>query len=416
VPVRSVDDNTRLDIAADLRFEFSEYLSLDLRAYLSDYRKRNNTTMIEYADFAFPSEEASAIDGLKANVEIESVEALINWSVNEAHLLTVGGELRREVREATAFSQSTGLATREVAYQALFLQDEWAVTDTLDVTLGARYDGYNQDEYVDSQGNQRQDAADSEVTWRIGAVQRFSDAFSLRANYAQGYRVPDIRELFIQKRTPMGYQLGAQAIEPLYNKQAQDLAPETVDSYELALSGSAGRIGYETVVFYNDVQNLIQQVAVDATGNGSDDYLTFMNVSNATTYGLETNLGYTISDAASITLAWTELRTENEETGEDLEFNPERVVALRVDWQVLSRLALGISVNYTGKQYYVADEQEQTAPDYALINLNLGYTLDPESRWQLYAGANNIFDQEVDKRLGSNPGPFLFIGLRGTFE
>jgi outer membrane receptor for ferrienterochelin and colicins len=416
VPVRSVDDNTRLDIAADLRFEFSEYLSLDLRAYLSDYRKRNNTTMIEYADFAFPSEEASAIDGLKANVEIESVEALINWSVNEAHLLTVGGELRREVREATAFSQSTGLATREVAYQALFLQDEWAVTDTLDVTLGARYDGYNQDEYVDSRGNQRQDAADSEVTWRIGAVQRFSDAFSLRANYAQGYRVPDIRELFIQKRTPMGYQLGAQAIEPLYNKQAQDLAPETVDSYELALSGSAGRFGYETVVFYNDVQNLIQQVAVDATGNGSDDYLTFMNVSNATTYGLETNLGYTISDAASITLAWTELRTENEETGEDLEFNPERVVALRMDWQVLSRLALGISVNYTGKQYYVADEQEQTAPDYALINLNLGYTLDPESRWQLYAGANNIFDQEVDKRLGSNPGPFLFIGLRGTFE
>lgn len=415
VPVRSVDDNTRLDIATDLRFDFSQRLSLDLRVYRSDYRKRNVTTMTQYADFAFPSEAASAIDGLKANVGIESVEALVNWSVNDAHLLTMGGELRREQRDATAFSQSTDLATREVGYQALFLQDEWAVTDSLDVTLGARHDGYDQDEYVDSHGHQRRDSTDSEVTWRIGAVQRFNDAFSLRANYAQGYRVPDIRELFIQKRTPMGYQLGAQAIEPLYNKQAQDLAPETADSFELAARGTWHRFNYETALFYNSIQNLIQQVAVDATGNGRDDYLTFMNVSNATTYGLEAHLGYAMSDTASLTLAWTELRTENEETGKDLEFNPERVLALRTDWQALPRLALGATVNYTGEQYYVAGDREQTAADYTLVNLNVAYALGAELRWQLYAGANNIFDQKVDKRIGSNPGPFLFLGLRGSF-
>lgn len=412
VPVHSKDDNRRFDIAADLRFEASEDLSLDLRAYRSDYRKRNLTTMTEYADFAYPSEEASAIDGLKANVEIKSLETLVNWSVNDAHLLTIGGELRNEEREATAFSQSTDFATREVEYKALFVQDQWTVTDNLDVTWGARYDGYDQDNYIDSLGNERPDSSDSEVTWRLGAVQRFSDAFSLRANYAQGYRVPDIRELFIQKRTPMGYQLGAHAIEPLYNKQAQDLHAETADTYELAVRGFVDRFSYETTLFYNDIKNLIQQVAVDATGDGRDDYITFMNVSNATTYGLEASLGYALSDAANLSVAWTELRTENEETGTDLEFNPDRVIALRMDWQALPRLGLAASVTYTGEQYYVAGGQEQTASDHTLVNLNISYTLGADSRWQVYAGANNLFDQKVDKRLGSDPGTFLFLGLR----
>lgn len=415
VPVRSRDDNTRLDVAADLHVDFSGDLGLNLRAYRSDYRKRNTTTMTEYADFAYDSEEASAITGLKANVEIESVEALLNWAVNHSHLLTLGGDLRSEEREATAFSQSSDLATREVRYQALFLQDEWAVSDALDVTWDARYDGYDQDKYVDSLGNERQDNSDSEVTWRIGAINRFSDAFSLRGNYAQGYRVPDIRELFIQKRTPMGYQLGAQAIEPLYNKEAQDLAPETADSYELAAKGLLGLLSYETALFYNDIQDLIQEVAVDATGDKRDDYITFMNVSNATTYGLETSLEYALSDTASLGLAWTELRTENEETGRDLQFNPERVIALRLDWQALPRLSLGASVTHTGQQYYLADDREQTADDYTLVNLNLDYTLGAEARWHLYAGANNVFNEEVDKYIGSNPGPFLFLGLRGSF-
>lgn len=415
VPVRSKDDNTRLDIATDLRFEFSKDLTLNLRAYRSDYRKRNITTMIEYADFAFPNEKASAIDGLKANVEIQSLELLMNWRVNNSHFLTFGGEQRDEEREATAFSQSTDLATRKVGYQAFFLQDEWALSETLDVTLGARYDGYDQDKYIDSQGNKREDNSDSEVTWRIGAINRFSDAFNLRANYAQGYRVPDIRELFIQKRTPMGYQLGAQAIEPLYNKAAQNLVPETADTYELAARGILNSFNYEVTLFYNDIEDLIQQVAVDANNDGNDDYFTFMNISNAKTYGVESNLGYAISTNTKLSLAWTELRTKNNATGKKLEFNPNRIAALRLDWQALARLNLGLSVTYTGEQHYQANNQEQTTDNYTLVNLNLGYTMDTQKHWQLYAGVNNIFDEEVDKRIGSNPGPSMFLGLRANF-
>jgi outer membrane receptor for ferrienterochelin and colicins len=415
VPVRSQDDNTRLDLASDLRFDFSKDLTFNLRAYSSDYRKRNVTTMTEYADFAFSSEEASAIDGLKANVKIESLEALATWQANGSHFLTLGGEQRKEEREATAFSQSTDLETRKVAYQALFLQDEWALSESLDVTLGARYDIYDQDKYIDSQGNKREDSSDSELTGRVGVIKRFSDAFSLRANYAQGYRVPDIRELFIQKRTPMGYQLGAQAVEPLYNKAAQDLAPETADTFELAARGALAALNYEVTLFYNDIEDLIQQVAVDSNADGSDDYFTFMNVSSARTYGLESTLDYAVSDNSKLSFAWTELRTKNEESGKELEFNPERVVALRLDWLALARLNMGFSVTYTGEQYYEANDQEQTAEDYTLANLNLAYAMDDEKHWQLYAGLNNIFDEEVDKRLGSNPGPTMFVGLRGNF-
>jgi outer membrane receptor for ferrienterochelin and colicins len=415
VPVRSTDDNERLDLSADAVLNVSDDLVINFNLYNSYYEKRNTTTMTEFADFGYPSEEKSAASGMSANVDITSFETYATWALNDAHLLTIGGELRDEEREATVFSQGPGFDTRSVSYKALYAQDEWDLTDTLNVTLGGRFDEYNQDSYIDSLGNNRDDNKDSEATYRIGMVKNISDMVNLRASFAQGYRVPDIRELFIQKQTPAGLQLGSQAVFPDFNKTEHQLEPEATDSFEVGVSGKKDRLNYEVVVFFNDITNRIQQVSVDANADQKDDYFTFQNVSDAETKGLETTLGYQLTDALDMTFFWTELETENKDNGKQLEFNPERTLSTQFDWAASERLHLGVNAVYTGEQSYVQNGEDKTAADYTLVNVNGSYGFGKDNRFEVFSGIDNLFDESVETRLGSNVGTFVFAGLRAEF-
>lgn len=415
VPVRSKDNNERLDISADVKFEVNDDLTINTRLYRSDYEKRNSTTMLEYQDFGYPSEDKSSSSGMNANVKITSLETNATWAVNDKHLITTGAEIRDENREGTVFSQSNDYGTRSVDYKAIYIQDEWDIKDDLSITLGGRYDDYHQDSYVDGLGNQRDDKTDSKGTYRIGLVKNFNKAFNLRLNAAQGYRVPDIRELFIQKQTPAGIQLGAQTVDASLNKEEYDLKPETVNSFEVGLSGRKGKANYEFVLFHNDIDDRIQQISVDANNDGTDDYFTFENINSATTTGIESRLGFQFNNKLRTDFSWTELDTENKETGKSLEFNPERTIAANINWKASERLNLGTSINYTGKQFYQQAGIDNHTDDYTLVNVNASYAFDSKKKWALFGGVNNVFDEKVDTRLGSNVGTFVFAGVRGSF-
>ncbi len=415
VPVRSRDENDRLDLSADAVWNVSDDLMFNFRLYNSYYEKRNTTTMSEFADFGYPNEDKSAASGMSANVDIISFETYATWAANDAHLIIAGAEIRDEKREATVFSQGPGFDERSVSYAAFYAQDEWELSDSLNVTLGGRFDEYSQDSYTDSSGGSRKENKDSQATFRIGMVKNMSDFVNLRASFAQGYRVPDIRELFIQKQTPAGLQLGAQAIHPQFNKADHPLEAETTDSFEFGISGRNNRMNYEVVAFFNDIANRIQQVSVDANDDQKDDYFTFKNVSDAETKGLETTLGYRFSDDLDMTFFWTELDTENKVSGKQLEFNPERTLSARIDWAANKALRLGASAVYTGEQFYLQNGQDKTTDAYTLININGSYAMGKDNRFELFGGIDNVLDESVEKRLGSNVGTFVFAGLRASF-
>ena len=183
----------------------------------------------------------------------------------------------------------------------------------------------------------------------------------------------------------------------------------------MGLSGRKGKINYEIVGFYNDIDDRIQQVTVDANNDGRDDYFTFKNVSSAKTLGLETRLGYQITQNLDTNFSWTELDTENKDTGKDLEFNPKRIVSARLNWKANNRLNLGLGVTHTGKQFYQQAGADKHTKAYTLVNVNVSYALDSKKKWELFGGVDNIFDEKVEKRLGSNVGSFVFAGIRGSF-
>lgn len=411
VPVRSRDDNQRTDIAFDVQHKANEQWDLKGRVYQSKYEKRNSTTMTEYADFAYPSEAASSASGMTANVTIQALEGSATWySPDDQHVLTGGVEIRDEEREASVFTQSDDLTTRQVGSQALYLQDEWAIDRDLTLTLGGRYDKYTQDAYTDALGTRHDESNDSESTFRIGLSKALRPQLHLRANVAQGYRVPDIRELYIQKQTPAGLQLGALTIDPARGKTAYDLQPESTNAFEIGLRGQNGALRYDVAVFYNEISDRIEQTQV---GTGQTAYYTFQNVSKANTRGVEFQTQYDITPNWQAQFAWSELDTENKDTGQELALTPKRDVSLGLDWKINDRLSANANLVHTGEQTYFENERAITADSHTLLHLGSQYALDAKQRWQLTAGIRNVTDESIEKRLGSDPGTTFYFGLRG---
>lgn len=396
-PVHSHDDNWRRDIGVDLASNLSSDLTLNFKVYNSFYEKRNTTTALNWQDAGFPNQAASENLGMSADVDIWSYEAYAVYALGESHLLTGGGEYRDEKRDATVFNQKGTFESRDVDYKAVYLQDEWQITDSLSATFGGRYDDISN--------------ADNKATFKAGLVNKFNKLYILRANFAQGYRTPDIRELYIRKNTPAGAQRGSSVADPMLGKQPFDLEPEFVNSYEMGLSGRMGGFHYSAALFYNDISDKIEQVTKNP--GTPRTYYTFENISDATTKGLELAVGYDFESGVGLDLNWYELDTENDQIGKELEFNPDRQISATVSYGI-DRFDIWLMGKYVGKQY-APEAQNESVNSYFLVDAGASYALGEKREYELYGGVNNIFDESVDKLIGSNVGPYVFAGVRIKF-
>jgi len=399
VPVNSHDENNRLDLSLDLSYSPTEDLALKARVYNSSYEKRNTTTAKEWADMSYASEEASAINGMNADVDLKVAELSATYLATESHLITAGAEYRDEVRNATVFEQSSSMTEKKVDYQSIYFQDEWEISNKLNTIIGARYDAISN--------------AENKPTFRLGGIYEFNNLAKLRANFAQGYRTPDIREMYIHKQTPNGLQIGADIM-------GYDLKPESTNAFEIGFGGNNEKLRYDLVLFYNQVDNMIDEVMGTYGGNAA---YTFENIANANTKGVEISATYTILDNLDTNIFWTELQTENEDTKKDLEFQPERTIMLGFDYQATKALNLGLIAKYIGEQHYtkVTDrgaptettDKDAIADAFSIVNFTVDYEM--SKMFEIYGGVNNIADEEVDDVLGSSVGRYYFAGARLHF-
>lgn len=393
IPINSKDKNKRFDLAFDYEKLITKNLNLNLRVYRSYYEKRNTTTAKYFKQMGYSSQSASAINAMNANVQILTYEALINYILNNSHILTAGVEKRDENREATVFDNSGKMSEKKVDYSAIYIQDEWEIAKDLNAILGLRYD--------------RVSNAQNKTTFKIGIVKNFSDLFNIRTNFAQGYRTADIRELYINKQTPNGLQQGASVV-------GYDLKPEFTNSYEIGIFGEYEKLRYSTAVFFNNIKDRISQVLKQ---NLNSSYYTFENVSKAETKGFELELSYNILDNLTSNLSYTELRTKNKLTNKDLEFNPKRTINLSFDYQATNDLSFLFNTRYMGKQYYTeiknSISEDKYTKNHTLVDLSTNYKISKNS--DFFIGIDNIFDKKVEEVLGVNVGIFFYTGVKFKF-
>lgn len=391
-PVKSVDDNKRLDISTDLNYIINDKLQTSLKYYRSDYEKRNQTTPINFT--------GPVNTKFSANVTIDNIESVTTYALNESNLITAGLDYRKEKRESSAINpvpSSSDFITKEVTYKSAFIQDEIAINESLNATLGARYDHISN--------------ADNKVTFQAGVVQNLNETTNLRLNYAQGYRTPDIAELYVVSPAyKNGKRFGAEVI---YGPKTQsyDLKPEESQSFEIALNNTYNNLFSEIVLFHTQIKDKIELVTYN-NGNDATRYYTSENLDEVEINGAELRLDYDFTDSLSSSFNATYLDTEDKSTQKELIFTPNLSASLGIDYKIIESLAAHASLRYIGEQYL--DTQNTTkSDDYMLSDVSLTYDLDKQ--WAVYGGINNLGDKKTQEELGINSGRYYFVGMRVTF-
>ncbi len=69
-------------------------------------------------------------------------------------------------------------------------------------------------------------------------------------------------------------------------------------------------------------------------------------------------------------------------------------------------------IRYVGRQHKSDDEK---ADDYTITDIAVSKKFRNMQQYEIYGGINNMFDENVDKVLGSNVGRFYYVGARVSF-
>ncbi len=390
-PVNSIDKNKRTDLSVDIEHVTVDDIIIKARAYQSNYEKRNVTTALR---FLGPENKK-----FSADVIIDGFELTTSLFANNYNLLTMGAEYRKESRNSSAINPiptSNEFVKKTVTYKSLFLQNEMELNDSLNATIGVRHDDISN--------------ADSKATFKAGIIKNLPNNLNLRANFSQGYRTPDVAELYVV--APFfkdARRFGSEVIFGPKNSR-YDLKPETSETFELAISKATNNLQGEFIIFQNNIKDKITLVAKN--NNTPMKFYTTENLDDVSIRGVEASVNYNANDDFDIAFHKILLDTEDKATGKELIFTPNVSLAVGANYQISQNLSSAFIVRYTGEQFTDA-QNTQKAGSYSTADMSLAYHIN--DHFELYGGINNFAGTNIDKELGSTVGRFFYMGLRSKF-
>ncbi len=279
------------------------------------------------------------------------------------HRLTGGGELRRE---ELAHAELVG-GDDSARHNALFLQDEIELGHGLTFTVGARYDDH--------------EIFGNEISPRAYLVWEASDDLVVKGGYGHAFKAPTLKQI-----SP-NYRYEGSSYDVLGNP---DLRPESLDSFELGADWQVGDVALTGTVFYSKVRDLIASTKISPAGQRS--VYQYQNVDRARIMGLEAGAVWDISPSFAWSTSLTLLKTEDQDTGEQLEYRPKLSAASALDWVGPAGWSARVGLEYTGKQYTASGD----LPDYILWNASLAK--DFGKQVTLRIGLDNIGDVNLEDK------------------
>ncbi|MBK1730552.1 TonB-dependent receptor plug domain-containing protein [Thiococcus pfennigii] len=386
---RTDEDDERTDLALSL-----DYAAEDREGRLQLYYSRLDKDREQRLEGTGKLQEFDEV-----RVEKTSADGQYSWFLAPPHRITVGGDYRIEAFRGTtiATGQDEYQVTREgltatgseahIDYWAVFAQDQWQVAPRLNLVLGGRLDGSDQ--------------FDNEPTGKLGVVYDLVDrpdaALQLKGQVAQGYRVPTVRDLYVNVTKGSFTRIGN-----------PDLEPEHSRSLDLALEGRYERLRGRLGLFHNEVEDLIAERTIGTRPDGRP-IRQYRNVDEATLRGLEAGLGWQSLGDLAVDLDYMYLDARDEGTDSRLEDRPRHrfVTTLRYDYQ---RWGLGLTLS-GDYNLDVLDASSGKEKDYGVWDLDIAQPL--TEQLDLRLGVENLFDErDADLLLA---GRFLYIGLNGAF-
>lgn len=296
----------------------------------------------------------------------ESFDGHYSRDLGESHRITGGFELRNEKLRHPSFASGQD----DMRHRALFLQDEWSLSEQFDLVYGVRWD--------------KHELFGSELSPRLYAVWALSPEWTLKGGYAHGFKAPMLKWISPDYRFDGPHSFIGNA----------DLAPEKNDNVELSLAWDGDNQWASATVYHNKVKDLINVVCIDFCTRPLGNLLHYENVSDARIRGVETELGALLPAGFRVDANWSYSDAQDRQRNTRLYGRPLQNGNVRLDWLSPSQdWRLGLRYAYFGRQRI---SQLHKQPSYGTWNLS--------ARWQFsdkasaLLGIENLTDHRVDER------------------
>lgn len=349
------------------------------------------------------------------------------WSLGERFYLITGYDGRQESLDSTG---SVGIA-RGPVFNAQFNIDDadykqqshalyallsTYLTDELTLNTGVRYN------YVKTDAGrtnpmpfnrllERDDATQVKTLVSAGLVYRPWDNGAFRLNWSQGFRVPNIQELYLITSTGT-IQYGNPALKP-----------EESDNFELGFrwENPHGGLMADIALFYTVADNYIETVSSRAIFSDIPSY-SYRNIAQAKSYGLEAAVSYlsswNVEPYLNVTVMEREYETDSgssTNTGTPKLFGNGGIkyYGRYFDVDGFANFATkSQNDDLDGSSYFGQTEYG----GYVTLNLRVSTTFGDKEQFTVYGSIENILDKSYQtNEIIHEPGRFVTLGISGKF-
>lgn len=279
----------------------------------------------------------------------------------DEHRVTAGGEFQHNYDQyQTNYDLETYVKSDASTYRwAFFIQDEYAITESLTLNAGVRFDYFS--------------IFGETVNPRVGLIYSPWANTSIKPLYGTAFRAPNQYEL--------NYHDGGNTII-----LSDNLRPEELETIELIVEHYfTQQIRAELNLFHTDISDII------ALTTTADDVLQNRNAVDAESIGMEIQLeaNYSNGYQGRISYSWQE--TKSKTSNERLTNSPEHMVKLNLIAPLWSeKVFAGFETQYMSSRKTAAGG---AVGDYVVSNLTL-FSQNWVKGLELSAGVYNLFDEQ----------------------
>lgn len=332
--------------------------------------------------------------------------------------LTVGFDVDSQMDERKNFENLLGAMgaltldqDEDVFSWGVYLQNEFSLTDNLELTFGVRYDEveFEFTDYFLADADQSGSAEFSEWSPQVGLLWKFHEAINVFGNVSTAFETPSTRE-FASPVGPGGFNTSLDA--------------QTSTNYEIGIKGFLpGRTSYELSVFRIDTTDELLPAGENAGGS-----VFFTNTGETRRYGVEAGLVFRPLAGLDITLNYTYSDFEFTKLvvpgfgsfdGDKIPGIPEQTAYAEIAYFAPSGFYGALDFQYVDKVYtnnaFIRNSgalvtQGAAADDYTLLNFRAGYTTNiGDTEFTPFFAINNITNQEYIGNVRVNEGNIRFF-------
>jgi outer membrane receptor for ferrienterochelin and colicins len=342
----TTDQATFLEFKYDHTFD--NQLNFQSRLSYNNYRYQGN---LPY-NLSFINKDLSYGQWWRAEIEANKV-------LFADHRVTLGGQFQDNFHQfQTNYDVATYADSHESTYQwALFIQDDYSITDSLTLNAGLRYDYFS--------------IFGSTVNPRLGLIYNPVQNSTIKLLYGTAFRAPN------------QFELNYTGFNTLANP---DLSPEKLETFELILEHYfTQQLRAELNLFHTDITNIISLTKL------TNRTIQNRNIGNVDSYGLEIQLEQLFDSGFQGRISYSWQDTKDDTSHQRLTNSPEHMVKLNLIAPLwANKVFAGFETQYmSGRNTPLGSE----VGDYVISNLTL-YTQNWIKGLEFSAGVYNLFDEQ----------------------